>query len=74
MNRAYEVYQAPKGRAARVLRGLALMWFIVWGLMMLLALCTGATLERGAAVGIPAVLFGPPALLLGLAWLATPPR
>jgi hypothetical protein len=60
---------------ARFLTRLAVLWLIVWGVLILWAFSLhGTTLERGAGIAMPLVLGGPPLLLLGLAWLFAPRR
>lgn len=50
---------------ARFLTGLAALWVIIWGLLMVIAFALpGTTLGRGAYVAIPVLLLGPPVLLL----------
>lgn len=59
---------------SRVLVRLAGAWFVLWACLMVFGLAIGGTLEKGAALGIPAVLLGPPAFLLLLAWVFAPRR
>ena len=56
----------------RILLRLAVVWFVVWGCIILIGLALGGTMERGAGIGIPLVLLAPPAFLLLLAWVFAP--
>ena len=58
----------------RILLRLAVVWFIGAGLLILFAIANGATMEKGAALGIPLTLLGPPAILATLAWIFAPRR
>jgi hypothetical protein len=57
-----------------ILTRLAAVWFFGWGVLLLIGLALGGTLERGAQVAIPMVLLGPPAFMLLLAWVFAPRR
>ena len=57
---------------SRILTRLAVVWFVGCGILILISLSRGGTLERGAGFGIPLVLLGPPAILIALAWVFAP--
>lgn len=59
---------------ARFLVRIAAVWFVLWACLIVFGLAIGGTMERGAAIGVPLVLLGPPAFLLLLAWVFAPRR
>ena len=59
---------------ARLLMRLAAVWFVGWCCLIVLGLALGGTFEQGAGLALPAVLLGPPAIMLALAWLFAPRR
>lgn len=58
----------------RILLRLSVVWIVGAGLLILIAIANGATMERGAAWGVPLTLLGPPAILATLAWIFAPRR